>query len=469
MFLFSIIVQVVLLIFSCYCNLVCSFRGNSFKLIDDHRLWKEVWLNCPMQRQQKVLISRYSMILLKSAVDDQKESWESDSLQRFISEREEITSDVETFEDDNDQSRQDYDAIFEEYNRWTKSVEKAVDNLEKKKQSLENELDKAEQLQMLQARGNLITTYMYMFSDGVTSGTVQDWEQEGSPEILLKLDPKYDSAAEEVNSIYSQVRKLKRGSQVIRPLLEATQMSLNTLRKLQSDLSSALPTKEDNLDYDIFRQVQKLLRDTSKKTNFVPPANDNDSIQKSSQTSKRSSTTKPELGSPASNVRKFKSKAGNIIYVGRNRRGNEYLSLNVAKGNDVWMHARGTPGAHVVVKSSRGGSSITDDCIQFAANLAAFYSDSRTERKAAVTAAEPKHVQKPRGAPLGAVKLREELFVRIGYPDDVPDELKEARDESGLGIEYRATDKAKLRKRNADIAKQQRSKNRSRASAECDD
>ena len=112
------------------------------------------------------------------------------------------------------------------------------------------------------------------------------------------------------------------------------------------------------------------------------------------------------------------------------------------------MHARDTPGAHVLVVQRRGTAYATEECFQLAADLAAFYSDGRSERKVPVSAAEPKHIQKPRGAPLGAVKIREELRVYSGRPDAVPDELKEARAVSGLSDEYRIQDKSKLRKLN---------------------
>jgi predicted ribosome quality control (RQC) complex YloA/Tae2 family protein len=98
----------------------------------------------------------------------------------------------------------------------------------------------------------------------------------------------------------------------------------------------------------------------------------------------------------------------------------------------------------VLILQRRGDPVATPECWQLAADLAAFYSDARTERKADVTVAEPKHVQKPRGAPLGAVKLREEAQVLTGYPENVPEDLKEQRIQSGLSDEYRASDKAKL-------------------------
>lgn len=125
------------------------------------------------------------------------------------------------------------------------------------------------------------------------------------------------------------------------------------------------------------------------------------------------------------------------ILVGRNRRQNENLSFRAGKNGDIWMHARGAPGAHVVVKArnrkmvwgaGEGVGGHWREALQFAANLAAFYSDLRTERKAEITLAEPKHITKPRGAPLGAVKLREEAGMILGDPFEVPEECREARE-----------------------------------------
>ena len=150
--------------------------------------------------------------------------------------------------------------------------------------------------------------------------------------------------------------------------------------------------------------------------------------------------------------------------MGRNRRDNEAICFRVAKGDDIWMHARGCPGAHVLLKVRRGGTKPTDEDMQFCANLAAFYSEARTERNALITLAEPKHIQKPRGAPLGAVKLRKEIGSLIGRPHDVSEELKQAREQSGFGSDEAGTrlqgGKAKNRKRYEANQKQQQMKKR---------
>lgn len=131
--------------------------------------------------------------------------------------------------------------------------------------------------------------------------------------------------------------------------------------------------------------------------------------------------------------------------------------------NNYFASARGCPGAHVLIQQRRGSPRVTDECIQFAADLAVFYSDARSERSFDVTSAEPKHLLKPRGAPLGAVKLREEQRTYTGYPDQVDTELVLAREESGQGDEYRFFDKAKHRRRTQDNAKQEQAKKRQQA------
>src|SRR5205085_12004045 len=43
--------------------------------------------------------------------------------------------------------------------------------------------------------------------------------------------------------------------------------------------------------------------------------------------------------------RRFRSQGGQAILVGRSARDNDTLTFQVARGNDVWLHARGLQGA----------------------------------------------------------------------------------------------------------------------------
>lgn len=373
-------------------------------------------------------------------------------------------------EDDNDDDDKDSSQLEEEYQKWIAVVNKTIKALQKKQKSLQTELEKAEQLQAYTARADLLKANLFMFTPGVRTATVQDWEKDGALVELTLDDESYHSATEEVEALYQQVRKLKRGSQTVRPLLEDTSDALASVLEMKGDLEAAFSVSEDGttsvIDENMLRLIQDRLIRTSRSTGFSPPPQNDNTIQSKNKRTKDSNKQRRQqqpIGTPASNIRKLKSDAGCIILVGRNRRGNEHISLSLARGDDIWMHARGTPGAHVLVQQRRGGPTATDSCLQLAANLAAFYSDGRAERRVEVTAAEPKHVQKPRGAPLGAVKVREELRVLVGNPEEVPEELKAARAVSGLSDEYRATDKAKLRKVNRQQVAKQKQKAKQKA------
>ena len=413
-------------------------------------------------------------ILTDEATDDEEddEAGEQDE--------EEVDDDDDDDEDDrsddsvneestsNNRDDNDDDPLAMEYIAWQKAIRKSQKALNKKQMSLEQEWTKAQQVDQTVARAQLIVNNLYLFNnnnDNTNKGgsDAVDWDKDGE-EVELKLDPQYESASAEADALFAQARKQKRGSQVVEELLQEVQQALDVLDDCQQDLSSSTPGDEGRL-----RLVQDRLRRTAKSTKFQEPR-DNDN-KDNAKTTKRNNNNnnnatanrkkkKPALGTPASNVRRLLTPNGATVLVGRNRRGNEYLTFTQARGDDIWMHARGCPGAHVLLLARRGSIPPTNDCLAFAAHLAAFYSDGRSEVTVPVTVAEPKHLLKPRGAPLGAVKLRQEGQVLYGAPDLVPQELQEARAQSGVYAteEYRRTDKAKHRKqaRQAQDEKDQR-------------
>ena len=368
-------------------------------------------------------------------------------------------------EDDEDEDDSQADPLRQEYDLWLTAISKAQKTMSKKRASLEQEASKAQTVEGTVARAQLIVNNLYLFSNIDTKQqtfTVVDWDQDGQ-EVELTLDTKnYPSAADEADALFAQARKLKRGSAVVQALLDDVTEAVQVLEDCQADLS-LLETTDNKVDAGRLRLVQDRLRRTAKATQFKEPQSTEPASNRNKNQTNNSNKHKKKaaLGTPASNVRKLLTPHGATILVGRNRRGNEYLSLTQARGNDVWMHARGTPGAHVLVLDRRGSVRPTQDCLELAAHLAAFYSDGRTESRVPITVAEPKHVVKPRGAPLGAVQVRREGYVLYGCPDSVPRDLQEARAQSGVyaSAEYRSADKAKHRKRTqAAVQKQKQNK-----------
>lgn len=260
-----------------------------------------------------------------------------------------------------------------EHTKWTASIQTAIQNVEKKRASLESELEKAETLEVTVARAQLITHNLHVFnSPSIQQATVHDWDNDGK-QVELMLNSAYDSAVAEAAALFQQARKLKRGSAVVQSLLEETNSALSRLEIARDELAAVL-LQDETVSQERFLLVQERLLRSPHTANLVSFRNDNVSQQQTRSGSK--TFKKPELGTPASNVRKITSPhSGCTILVGRNRRGNEYLSFKEARQKDIWLHARGTPGAHVLILQRSPTLLATDDCWQLAANLAGFYSD----------------------------------------------------------------------------------------------
>ena len=114
--------------------------------------------------------------------------------------------------------------------------------------------------------------------------------------------------------------------------------------------------------------------------------------------------------------RKFISPSGAPILVGRSARDNDTLTLRVARGNDLWLHARGMQGAHVVVPGP--GESPDPRALGDAALLAAHFSSARGQEGAEVAWTRCKHVRKPKGSAPGTVTVTQEKVLRVRLDED---------------------------------------------------
>lgn len=84
---------------------------------------------------------------------------------------------------------------------------------------------------------------------------------------------------------------------------------------------------------------------------------------------------------------------------------------------DLWMHVRGLPGSHTVIKVPAGQQPGQQD-LQFAADLAAFYSKAREAGKVDVIVARAEHLKKFKGAKPGQVLVSKEEANLVARPAD---------------------------------------------------
>ncbi len=104
--------------------------------------------------------------------------------------------------------------------------------------------------------------------------------------------------------------------------------------------------------------------------------------------------------------------------VGKHARGNAHLTTRVARPHDLWLHARGVPGSHVVVKRAGRSTVVPADVLRAAARVAAHFSTAKTQTVVPVTVTERKYVRPVKGGPPGLVRVDREdvLDVSPGLP-----------------------------------------------------
>ena len=99
----------------------------------------------------------------------------------------------------------------------------------------------------------------------------------------------------------------------------------------------------------------------------------------------------------AAGPRHYLTSRGLSILVGRNARENQHLTFRVARPEDLWFHARDSPGSHVILRDNEGRAGAAD--LREAGELAAFFSEARQQPKVDVHATRRKHVRPAGGGP----------------------------------------------------------------------
>lgn len=99
------------------------------------------------------------------------------------------------------------------------------------------------------------------------------------------------------------------------------------------------------------------------------------------------------------------------LWVGKNAKSNDSI-MNFAHKEDIWLHARGVSGSHVVIRMNNDKNFPAREIILKAASIAAYYSKAKGSKMAPVSFTKKKFVRKAKGAAPGLVYLdREEVVM----------------------------------------------------------
>lgn len=111
---------------------------------------------------------------------------------------------------------------------------------------------------------------------------------------------------------------------------------------------------------------------------------------------------------------------GYQVFIGKSASNNDELTVKFARPNDIWLHARGVPGSHTLIKIN-SKEKLNKSVLEKVASLAAYYSQSRKAGLVPVIYTEKKYVRKPKGANPGSVLVQKEnvLMVKPQSPEEL--------------------------------------------------
>ena len=257
------------------------------------------------------------------------------------------------------------------------AIEAAHARLERQRQALEESMSRAARAEEWREWGNWLLTYGHTIGPRQGELVIET----GDEGLTIPLD-RSKTAVENAQDYFARYRKAQRAAEGGPARLEEVDLSLQDLEQIETDLDLSASRPE-------IEAVRAMLVDGGHLK------------------VKRGKRAKAPRSQPIS----LTSPDGLQVLVGRNSRQNDEITFRRAKGDDWWFHARGVPGAHVIVRTQ--GQPLPGDTIQYAAGLAAHYSRLRKEVDVAVDYTQRRQVRRIRGAAPGLVTYSGEQTVRV--------------------------------------------------------
>ena len=101
------------------------------------------------------------------------------------------------------------------------------------------------------------------------------------------------------------------------------------------------------------------------------------------------------------------------IFIGKNGKNNDLLTFSFAHKWDIWMHAQGVPGSHVIIRVPNKNSNPPQKVIEKAAQITAWHSKAQHSGLVPVIYTYVKFVHRIRKADPGTVSVQNEKVIFV--------------------------------------------------------
>jgi predicted ribosome quality control (RQC) complex YloA/Tae2 family protein len=280
-----------------------------------------------------------------------------------------------------------------------KVLQTQIERCQRKAELLQQELTSIDEAAQYRLWGELLLAYQHEIQQGQTHVALHNFFLPGNGEqntsVTIQLDPRFDAVGN-ANRFFHKYHKLRRAAELVPAQIEQNAVELATVEQLLADLTLAETPQEVAL---VKAEVQAAGYIRGKAALQGQKAQ---KAQKAAQKGKGGKQAKGKPVPPGGGVPlHIQSADGFTLLIGKNSRQNEEVTFHQATANDIWLHARGVPGAHVIIKAA--GREVPTSTIEQAAQLAAYYSQARGSTTVPVDYTLQRHVRHMKGGGPGMV------------------------------------------------------------------
>ncbi len=249
-----------------------------------------------------------------------------------------------------------------------------VERLQRTLEKVRGEANRTEAAEQHRRFGELLRQNVAKVPRRATEVTLTEYSAEGPRPVVVPLDPSLDARAQ-AEGHFQRYRRLSRGSARASERLAELEVELRTA---EAELAAAREATDAQL--------------------LASPA----------AAAPRAGRLPTRTHQP---YRVFHARSGDRILVGRAGSDNDALTFQVARPGDLWLHARGLPGAHVLVPLARGAE-VAQETLLDAAHLALHHARGAGGGRGEVSYTRAKFVRRVKGGPPGSVSYsREKTFL----------------------------------------------------------
>ena len=271
---------------------------------------------------------------------------------------------------------------LENFKNYRNTILKMIlEMLKKYNKRLENinaKLKECDDMEQCRLYGELITANLYRLPNNHSESIEVENYYENNKKISIPMDVRYTPSIN-AKRYFKRYSKLKNAFEIVTKQKIETEKELDYIESIIYELENS----------SCIEDVQDIFEEISENVVFKERLKKKEKKKKVSKNKKKQNFTPIEY-----------EVEGHKVYVGRNNKENDWLTLSFANKTDIWFHTKDIHGSHVILKADEN---VSDDILVKCAEIAAKHSKAKDSSNVPVDYCKIQYVKKPNGAKPGMV------------------------------------------------------------------